>query len=111
MNRIILYSILLFSSCHQIEKMPSTITKTTFGTTNNGQEVYLFTLENEDGGIAQISNYGGIVTSIRVPDQNGTLGEVVLGFDNFEDYLERNPYFGCITGRYANRIGGGNLEC
>jgi aldose 1-epimerase len=50
--------------------------------------------------------YGGIVTRIDVPDSQGRMGNITLGFERLEDYLTKSPYFGCITGRYANRIGG-----
>jgi aldose 1-epimerase len=50
--------------------------------------------------------YGGIITSLKVPDRNGTLGDVVLGFDHLEGYLKGHPFFGAIVGRYGNRIGG-----
>ncbi len=56
-----------------------------------------------------ITNYGGIVTSIRIPDKNKVPGDVVLGFDNLEDYLGEHPYFGAIVGRFANRIDKGQF--
>jgi aldose 1-epimerase len=52
----------------------------------------------------RIITYGGIVTSVRVPDRDGNMANINLGFDNLADYETKNPYFGCITGRYANRI-------
>jgi aldose 1-epimerase len=55
----------------------------------------------------KIITYGGIVTSIMVPDRYGNMANVALGFDNLQDYETKNPYFGCITGRYANRIANG----
>ncbi len=58
----------------------------------------------------KITTYGGIVQSIRVPDRRGNLDNVALGFDNLGDYIEMNPYFGTITGRYANRIAEGTFE-
>ncbi len=69
-----------------------------------GQEIYLYTLTNKNGLTAKITNYGGIVTSILIPDKNGKFEDIVLGFDNIEDYLKGHPHFGCIVGRYANRI-------
>ena len=51
-----------------------------------------------------ILTYGGILQSIEVPDRRGRNANVTLGFDNLEQYVNENPYFGCITGRYANRI-------
>jgi len=80
-----------------IEKLP-------FGKTNDGQDVYQYVLTNPAGLKAEILTYGGIVKSLYVPDRNGKLADVVLGFDNLRDYLERNPFFGAIVGRYANRI-------
>lgn len=81
-----------------------TIEKDTFGTLKDGRKVYLFTLTNTQGTEIKITNYGGIVTSVRVPDKEGEMGNVVLGFDNLEDYLGNDPYFGAIIGRYGNRI-------
>jgi aldose 1-epimerase len=56
-----------------------------------------------------ITTYGGILTSIVVPDRNGKLGDVALGFDNLDDYMKKSPYFGCIVGRYGNRIAKGKF--
>lgn len=57
-----------------------------------------------------ITNYGGIVTSIKVPDKNGNIENVVLGFDDLEKYKAGHPFFGAIAGRYANRIANGRFE-
>lgn len=73
------------------------------------QKVKLYTLTNEAGAKVSITNYGGIVTSIIVPDKDGNMGDVVLGFDSVAEYVEKSPYFGCITGRYANRIAKGKF--
>ena len=86
------------------------ITSEPFGTTKNGQKVELYTLRNEKGVTAKITNYGGILTSLMVPDKAGKFADVVLGFDKFSDYESRNPFFGCITGRYANRIAKGKFS-
>jgi len=86
------------------------ISKQFFGTLPNQVPVDLFTLTNKHGMQVKITNYGGIVTSIQVPDRNGRLGEVNLGFDNLMDYLqEEQPYFGAIIGRYGNRIANGKF--
>ena len=53
-----------------------------------------------------IMNYGGVIVSLKVPDRKGQFADVVLGFDSFDGYLAKNPYFGALVGRYANRIGG-----
>lgn len=85
------------------------ITQAPFGTVN-GQAVNIYTLRNRHGMSAGITNYGGIVTSLVVPDKQGGFRDVVLGFDHLEGYLSEHPYFGCIVGRYANRIAGGMFE-
>jgi aldose 1-epimerase len=86
------------------------ITRHRFGHTAEGTPVDLFTLTNRNGVEVKITNYGGIVVSLRVPDRNGTLGDVVLGYDALEGYLKDNrPYFGAIIGRYANRIAKGRF--
>lgn len=86
-----------------------TITKKPFGKAPSGQAVSLYTLTNKHGAQVKITNYGGIVTSIIVPDRRGHLGDVVLGFDNIEGYVKHSPYFGALVGRYANRIAKGHF--
>lgn len=85
------------------------ITSEPWGTTKDGEHVELFTLENKNGLEAKITSYGGIIVSLKTPDKNGVMGDVVLGFDNLADYETRSPYFGAITGRYANRIANGKF--
>lgn len=80
------------------------ISQTPFGATPDGRSVDLYTLRNSKGAEARICNYGGIVVSLKVPDRNGVLGDVVLGYDRLEDYIRNSPYFGCLVGRYGNRI-------
>ncbi len=82
----------------------STIESQPFGTTAAGIAVEEYTLTNSSGMEVKIITYGGAITSIRVPDRYGVMTNVVLGFDNLADYETRSPYFGNITGRYANRI-------
>jgi aldose 1-epimerase len=84
-----------------------TITKESFGTTEEGEAVDLYTLTNANGVEVRITNYGGIITSILVPDRDGTMANVTLGFNTLDEYLAGHPFFGCITGRYANRIARG----
>jgi aldose 1-epimerase len=76
-----------------------------FGKTKDGAPVRIFTLTNKSGAQATITNYGGRVVSLRVPDKKGAMGDVVLGFDSLEGYLNENPFFGALVGRYANRVG------
>lgn len=80
-----------------------------FGTSPDGQSVKVYTLHNSRGVEARIMNYGGIVVSLKVPDKDGTIGDVVLGFDSFEPYKKNSPYFGAIIGRYGNRIADGKF--
>jgi aldose 1-epimerase len=81
-----------------------TITQEPFGSTPDGTKVDIFTLKNANGMEARICNYGGIVVSIKTPDRNGKMADVVLGYDNLDSYIKRNPFFGALVGRYANRI-------
>ncbi len=78
---------------------------TAFGKTPEGQEVKLYTLRNANGAGAKIMTYGAIVTSLEMPDSQGQMDDVVLGYDTLDGYLKTTPYFGAIVGRYGNRIG------
>ena len=86
------------------------LSKEQFGTTTDGKRVELFTLNNGRGMEVKITNYGGIITSIRVPDRIGRVSDVVLGHDTLEGYVRRSRYFGAIIGRHANRIAGGRFR-
>lgn len=67
--------------------------------------VYQYTITNPSGIQVRLTNYGGTVTQLLVPDRNGKLGDVVLGYDQLDGYRQKdNPYMGCLVGRYANRI-------
>ena len=70
----------------------------------------LYTLVNNNGMEVKIMNYGATVTSIKTPDKNGILGQVVLGFETLDGYVQEQPYIGCIVGRYANRIAKGQFS-
>jgi aldose 1-epimerase len=85
------------------------LTEEPFATTSDGKTVRIYTLRNSRGSEARILNYGGIVVSLKVPDKNGKLGDVVLGHDSFEPYRTNGPYFGAVIGRYANRIADGRF--
>ena len=85
-----------------------TITKEPFGSVG-GQAVDRYTLKNCNKMEVKILTYGGILQEISVPDRRKDVANVTLGFDNLEDYVAMNPYFGCITGRYANRIAEGRF--
>ncbi len=78
--------------------------KKLFGTTKDGKEVYLYTMENKNGMKAVVMNYGAILVNLFVPDKNGKLDDVVLGFDNLESYFENGCFFGATIGPNGNRI-------
>ncbi len=116
-SQFILYLVLVFlfacqsgpeKAGQESEEMKANISVTPFGETPEG-EANLYTLVNEKGMKVEITNYGGIVTSLLVPDRHGKFEDVALGFDNIDDYLAEHPYFGAIVGRYGNRIAGGQF--
>ncbi len=86
------------------------IEKNSFGKTKEGTEVFLYTLKNHNNVSVSITNYGGIVTSVKVPDKNGNLSDIVLGYDNVDGYIKNSPYFGALIGRYGNRIAKGKFS-
>ena len=88
----------------------SQISREPFGRTRDGASVDLFTLRNSKGVEARICTYGGIVVSFKAPDRHGKMGDVVLGYDHLDGYLTNNPFFGCLVGRYGNRIAGGKFK-
>jgi aldose 1-epimerase len=86
-----------------------TLQQELFGTTPSGHTITRYTLRNPAGIEVAIINYGGIITALRTPNQHGELGDIVLGFDTLQEYVDHNPFFGCIAGRYANRIANGRF--
>jgi aldose 1-epimerase len=85
-----------------------------FGKLPNGKNAKLFTLSNDNNLKVKITNYGGIVTAIEMPDKNGNIENVVCSFEKLEDYLSDEylgsyPYFGALIGRFGNRIAKGHL--
>ena len=76
-----------------------------FGQLADGRSAKLYTLRNSNGIEMTVSDYGGIIVSLKVPDRNGRFDDIVLGYENLSDYLKETPYFGAIIGRYGNRIG------
>lgn len=85
------------------------IQQTIFGTTSEGLKIIKFTVSNKHGMIASFINFGAILTSVKVPDRDGSVGEVTLGFDTLEDYIADTWFFGATIGRYANRIAKGKF--
>ena len=99
-----------FLGCATPKEAMNQINRQPFGQTPDGQQVELYTLRNSKGAEAKISTYGGIVTSLKVPDRNGKFTDVVLGYGNLAGYLKESPYFGALIGRYGNRIANGKFE-
>ena len=87
----------------------SKMQKQAFGKIQDGQSVDLYTLTNKHGMTATISNFGGTLVSLKVPDRDGKIGDVVLGYDNPADYENGKAYFGGTIGRYGNRIAHGKF--
>ena len=85
------------------------ITQQLFGQLPDSTSVDLFTLTNDNGMEVKITNYGATITSIKVPNKEGISGQVILGFDTLEGYLQEQPFLGCVVGRYANRIAAGQF--
>jgi aldose 1-epimerase len=98
-----------FVGCTTMSQTTDDENKKPFGKTPDGTPVELYTLRNSSGMEATIATYGGIVTSLKVPDKNGKFTDVVLGYDNLDGYLTNSPYFGALIGRYGNRIANGQF--
>ncbi len=86
------------------------VTTNLFGKMPDGKQVMIYHFESAGGLKTSITNYGGIITSIRMPDRDGKTEEITMGFPGLEPYLGEHPYFGAIVGRYANRIAGGTFS-
>ncbi len=97
------------SGCAAPGSAADKVSKRSFGKTPDGQAVQLYTLRNSKGAEATIATYGGTVTSLKMPDQSGKFGDVVLGYDQLDSYLTNSPFFGCLVGRYGNRIAKGQF--
>lgn len=82
------------------------VTKKVFGQIKGGLPVHSYHLNNGVGMYVDILEFGAIVRSIKVPDRDGNIADVTLGWDNLEDYVNDKTYFGATVGRVANRIGG-----
>ena len=114
LTSLILSSAMIFNACNNPSKTEKQtddegITTEFFGLMPNGDSTWLYTLKSDDVTV-KITNYGGIVTEIITPDKNGNPGNVVLGFNNLEQYLAGHPNFGALIGRFGNRIAKGSFE-
>jgi aldose 1-epimerase len=85
------------------------ITETLYAIHPNGQKVFEYTVENSRGLSFKAITYGATLTEVNVPDREGRLDCVILGYDRLEDYMERSPYYGALVGRFANRIAAGKF--
>jgi len=83
--------------------------KESFGKTSDGRPVDLYTLSNKKGMEVAITNFGGIVVSLKAPDRSGKIEDVVLGYDSLDGYLTNKAFFGALIGRYGNRIAHGKF--
>ncbi len=99
----------LLAGCAGLGAPHNLIEKEPFGTAPDGQPVDIYTLRNRQGVQARIMTYGGILVSLKAPDKNGQMGDVVLGYDNLDSYVRNSPYFGALIGRCGNRIARGRF--
>jgi aldose 1-epimerase len=81
-----------------------------FGTLPDGRSISLYTLRNTNGMVMKVMDYGGIITSLTMPDRNGKSEDIVLGYDSLAGYVKESPYFGALIGRYGNRIAKGKFK-
>lgn len=86
------------------------IKKRSFGFTKQGEEAFLYELTNKNGMTVSVTDYGANIVKIIVPDKNGKLDDVVLGYDTVAGYEKNGPGYGSFIGRHANRIGGASFE-
>ena len=86
-----------------------TITESPFGQLPDGREATLYTLTNVNGMVAKISNLGGVIVQLHVPDRDGVMADVCFGFDDAAPYMGESHYFGALVGRYGNRIANGSF--
>ena len=105
-NSVIIILVVIVS-CQTPESPVPMVERTHFGTLPDGEDVERFRLQNTAGAEASIITYGATLVSLATPDRDGLIEDIVLGYDSLAGYLEANPYFGSIVGRYANRIAEG----
>ena len=104
-----LVALFLFTTCADLKTNSIMIEKEPFGLTNEGKQVDLFKISHKDGMIVTIINYGAIVTSLFVPDKEGVLADIVLGYETLKEYVEDRSYFGATVGRIGNRVADGKF--
>lgn len=104
-NLYVLLGFLIYMFACQLPMEKLKIDHRIWGQDAKGQNVILYTLQNSQGMKVGVMNFGGIITSIEVPDREGNMEDIALGFDSLAPYLGKHPAFGATIGRYANRIG------
>lgn len=123
LNKIstLLLLVVFFTSCNSKKEVNTetnkpdsvttkgSVTSAPFGSMPDGTPVSVFTLTNSNGLVMKVINYGGIITSLSVPDKNNKMDDVVLGYDSLGGYLKDSPFFGALIGRYGNRIAKGKF--
>jgi aldose 1-epimerase len=92
------------------EDKPVGVETKSFGKLPDGGEAKLYTLKNKHGIIVKLTDYGARIVAVEVPDRTGKVANIVLGFDSLDKYVEHTSYFGCTTGRFANRIAKGKFK-
>jgi len=101
--------IISLSNCADDAKVKIRVSKNNFGKINDTLSADLYTLTNANGVKVSVTNFGGIVTKIIIPDKNGNFGDIVLGYDSVEGYVEDSSFLGALIGRYGNRIAKGKF--
>lgn len=119
-STLVLVSIFLIAACKPKTEMPVTsepdsaqmvsINESPFGNLPDGSAVTLYTLRNAQGTEMTVINYGGYITSLKTKDRSGVIEDIVLGYDSLAGYLKAPSFFGCIVGRYGNRIAKGQFK-
>jgi aldose 1-epimerase len=108
LTTLLVLGLFMTSGVHAAQ-VKTDIKKQSFGKTADGTPVDLYILTNHTGAEVAITNYGGIVVWLKVPDRKGNLGDVVLGYDNLDGYINDKAYLGAVIGRYGNRIANGKF--
>lgn len=109
-NALLIFWMIGICAINGRSEAKSSMKKQPFGKTEDGQAVDLYTLTNKKGMEVAITNFGGIIVSLKAPDRNGKFDDVVLGYDQLDGYLTNKAYFGAIIGRYGNRIAHGQFK-
>jgi aldose 1-epimerase len=108
----VFFMVVFLAGCNPQDATPvkeASVNKAVFGTTPDGNTIDVYTLTNPQGMEVRAITFGGIITSMRVPDRHGRFDEVALGFGSLEGYLKNPAFFGAIIGRYGNRIAKGRF--